>query len=119
METYYVTKEQLYSIKKLKSLPAPLVAIMNKKYEIETLYNELPLTDIEWFNYLSGVETIEFKVKEQLYQLSRINHGGNKVYMNFNIGTPDWTLYKEYAFTSPLEEIKKWKTPAWEIEKAE
>lgn len=64
METYYVTQEQLDSIEELKSLPAPLVAIMNKRYGIESLYNELPLSDTEWFNYLSGVNQIEFKVNE-------------------------------------------------------
>lgn len=63
METYYVTQEQLDLIQELKSLPAPLVAIMNKRYGIESLYNELPLNDIEWFSYLSGVIKIEFKVK--------------------------------------------------------
>lgn len=63
METCYVTQEQLDLIKELKSLPAPLVAIMNKRYGIESLYNELPLNDIEWFSYLSGVIKIEFKVK--------------------------------------------------------
>lgn len=62
-KTYYVTQEQLDSIEELKSLPAPLVAIMNKSYGIESLYNELPLSDIEWFSYLSGVIKIEFKVK--------------------------------------------------------
>lgn len=119
METYYVTQEQFDWIKELKSLPAPLVAIMNKKYGIETLYNELPLNDIEWFTYLSGVIKIEFKVKETLYQLWRIDDGGDKVYMYFVYGSPDWTMSKEGAFTAPLEEIKKWKTPAWDIEKAD
>lgn len=116
METYYVTQEQLDLIEELKSLPAPLVAIMNKKYGIETLYNELPLTDIEWFNYLSGDNKIEFKVKKTLYRLSRIDDGGDKVYLTFNFGTPDWTMDEEYAFTAPLEEIKKHKTISWEIE---
>lgn len=115
MTTYYVTQEQLDLIEDLKSLPAPLVAIMNKKYEIETLYNELPLSDIEWFSYLSGDDKIELK-KEQLYRLWRVNNAENKVYMDFNLGTPGWTLYKEYAFTAPLEEIKKHKTISWEIE---
>ena len=63
METYYVTQEQLGLITELKNLPSPLVAIMNKKYGIEALYNELPLNDVEWFKYLSGDNKIEFKVK--------------------------------------------------------
>ena len=33
-----------------------------------------------------------------------------------SFGTPIWTLNTEYAFTAQLEEITKWKTPAWEIE---
>jgi len=118
METYYVTQEQLDLIQELKSLPAPLVAIMNKKYGIETLYNELSLTDIEWFNYLSGDNKIEFKVKKTLYRLSRIDDEGDKVYMHFLHGTPSWTTINKNAFTAPLEEIKKWKTISWEIEEA-
>jgi len=118
METYYVTQEQLDLIEELKSLPAPLVAIMNKKYGIETLYNELPLTDIEWFNYLSGDNKIEFKLKEQLYRLWRIDDDGDKVYMHFNLGTPSYCVSSKFAFTAPLEEIKKHKTISWNIEEA-
>ncbi|KAA8366309.1 hypothetical protein [Leuconostoc mesenteroides] len=120
MATYYVTKERFDLIEELKSLPAPLVAIMNKKYGIETLYNELPLNDIEWFKYLSGSNQIEFRVKEQLYRLSRVDDADDKVYMRFtSSGNPDWTMDKDVAFTAPIEEIRKWKTPAWDIEKVE
>lgn len=63
MKTYYVTQEQLDLLEELKSLPMPLVAIMNKQYGIDKLYNELLLSDTEWFNYLSGDNKIEFKVK--------------------------------------------------------
>lgn len=119
METYYVKQEQLSLIKELKSLPAPLVAIMNKKYGIETLYNELPLNDIEWFNYLSSDNKIEFKVKEPLYRLWSIDEYGEKVYFKQSHGfwTAPATQISEDIFTAPLEEIKKWQTPAWEIEK--
>ena len=120
METYYVTQEQLDLITELKSLPAPLVAIMNKKYGIETLYNELPLNDVEWFQYLSGDNKIEFKVKEQFYRLWRIDSCGDKVYMRINsFGTPDSSVHKNKAFTAPLDEIKKHKTILWEIEEVE
>lgn len=120
METYYVTQEQLDLITELKSLPSPLVAIMNKKYGIEALYNELPLNDVEWFKYLSGDNKIEFKVKDPLYRLWRIDDGSNRVYMQINgFGTPIWTTHKHEAFIAPLGEIKKWQTPAWEIEKVE
>lgn len=69
--------------------------------------------------YLADDPAIEFKPKEQLYRLWRINNADNKVYMKFNLGTPDWTLYEESAFTAPLEEIKKWLTPVWDWEKAD
>lgn len=120
VKTYYVTQEQLDLIEELKSLPSPLVAIMNKKYGIETLYNELPLSDKEWLRYLGGDETIEFKVKDQLYRLWRKDIEGDIVYMTINsYETPDSTTRKYEAFKVPLEEIKKWKTPAWKIEKAD
>lgn len=120
METYYVTQDQFDSIEELKVLPQPLVAIMNKRYGIDKLYNELPLSDKEWLRYLGGDETVEFKVKEQLYRLWRIDAENDKVYMRFDVfGTPDSTMDEDHAFTVPLEEIKKWQTPAWEIEKAD
>lgn len=119
MKTYYVTQEELDSIEKLKSLPAPLLAIMDRSYGFEKLYNELPPTDTEWFSYLSGDNTIEFKVKERLYRLTREDDDGDIVYMKFSYGTPDWISDDEYAFKAPLEEIEKWNTPAWEIERAD
>lgn len=69
--------------------------------------------------YLADDPAIEFKVKEQLYRLWRIDDSGDTVYMKFSYGTPDWTMYEDRAFTAPLQEIKKWQTPAWEIEKAD
>ena len=67
--------------------------------------------------YLGGDETIQFKVKKQLYRLWRIDDDENKVYMAFSLtGTPDWTNLENNSFTASLEEIKKWQTPAWEIE---
>lgn len=120
METYYVTQEQLDLITELKSLPAPLVAIMNKRYGIETLYNEIPLNDVEWFQYLSGSNKIELKVKETLYRLWRIDYEGDKVYMWLTpAGNPDWTIYENNAFTASLDEIKKHKTISWEIEEVD
>ena len=77
------------------------------------------MNDAEWFQYLSGDNKIEFKVKEQLYRLWRIDDDKNRVYMRFNYGTPDWTSDIDYAFTAPLDEIKKHKTVSWEIEKAD
>ena len=49
--------------------------------------------------------------------IQAIDDNGDMVYMKFNgLGTPDWTGAKDYAFTAPLEEIKKHKTTSWEIE---
>ncbi|CCJ66949.1 hypothetical protein ABGW26_08230 [Leuconostoc falkenbergense] len=67
--------------------------------------------------YLADDPAIEFKVKEQLYRLSGTDEDDDEVYMTFNCGIPTWTYIKDNAFTAPLEEIKKWQTPAWEIEK--
>ena len=67
--------------------------------------------------YLADDPAIEFKVKEQLYRLWRIDADGDKVYMTFTkYGTPDWTMDEDYAFTAPLEEIKRHKTVSWKIE---
>ena len=68
--------------------------------------------------YLADDPAIEFKVKEQLYRLWRVDNAYNKVYMKFNLGTPTYTPDEDGAFTAPLEEIKKWKTQAWDWEKA-
>lgn len=70
--------------------------------------------------YLADDPAIKFKPKEQLYRLWRLDNDGDLVYMTFvDTGTPDWTVHEDYAFTAPLEEIKKWQTPAWDIEKAD
>lgn len=69
--------------------------------------------------YLADDPAIKFKVKEQLYRLWRVDDGGDTVYMEFRYGTPGWAMTKDVAFTAPLEEIKKWQTPAWEIEKVD
>lgn len=70
--------------------------------------------------YLADDPAIEFKAKEQLYRLWRVDDDGeDMVYMKFSYGTPDWTMNKDVAFTAPLEEIKKWNNPAWEIEKVD
>ncbi|MCT3044350.1 hypothetical protein EFN38_05105 [Leuconostoc mesenteroides] len=68
--------------------------------------------------YLADDPAIEFKVKEPLYRLWRIDDDGDTVYMNFSYGTPDWGDAAN-AFTAPLEEIKKWQTPAWSLEKVD
>lgn len=121
METYYVTKEQLELIKELKEKLFPLHALLTKSNRYENIKVELSGQDEKaLLRYLGGDEAIEFKVKEQLYLLWRVDDDGDKVYMKFGItGTPTYTNNENSAFTAPLEEIEKWKTPAWYIEKAD
>lgn len=121
METYYVTQEQLDLINDLKESDFPVYKFyVSNKYQPLAVANELgSKAEKMLLRYIGGDETIEFKVKEPLYQLWRIDDADDKVYMRFNLfGTPSWTDSKYEAFTAPLDEIKKWKTPAWKIEEA-
>lgn len=70
--------------------------------------------------YLADDPAIEFKVKEPLYRLWREDKYDNIVYFTkkWGVGSPV-TASKNYAFKAPLEEIKKWQTPSWKIEKVE
>ncbi|MGR8823419.1 hypothetical protein [Leuconostoc citreum] len=119
--TYYVTKEQLDFIEKIKSKNLPFYFLVNKELiKARNLSKNISDDlDKQILRYIGGDETIEFKVKEQLYRLWRIDDDGDRVYMEFVLGTPNWTLNKRNAFTAPREEIKKWKTPAWDIEKVD
>lgn len=131
METYYVTREQLDLIDRLNNECYPLLALaMNtfaygsdfeEKFDPNILFTDefIGNSAVSLTKYLGGDETVEFKVKEQLYRLWRIDTEGVRVYMNFLYGTPDWTPVEDDAFTAPIEEIKKWKTPAWKIERAD
>ena len=119
METYYVTQEQLDLIDELKESDFPVYKFYgSNKYQPLAVANKLSSKEEKMLlRYLGGDETIEFKVKETLYRLWRIDAENDKVYMQFNaFGTPDWTGAKDYAFAAPLEEIKKHKTISWEIE---
>lgn len=117
MKTYYVTQEQYDLIKDFKDSPWPTNRLLVNSDErvIDLFYTFNESKDKALLRYLGGDETIEFKVKEQLYRLWRIDDNGDRVYMKFSYGTPDWTS-ASYAFTAPLEEIKKHKTISWEIE---
>ena len=121
VKTYYVTKEQLESIEFIRNLPNPYAAILNRQYESNNIYNEVTqVSDQEWLRYFGGDETIEFKVKEPLYRLWLNDSVNDKVYFRINTyNTPASTEDKDSAFTAPIEEIEKWQTPAWEIEKVE
>jgi len=120
MATYYVTNDQLDLIEELKKKAFPLLFLFYRDNRYKNIMSDLN-TQVEkaLLRYIGGDETIEFKVKEQLYRLWRIDDG-DKLYMAFGFyGTPSWTTSETDAFTAPLEEIKKWNTPAWEIEKAD
>lgn len=122
-ETYYVTQEQIDLIEELKGRPAPLDWII-MDYDIQYRALRVDITaenSNAVLRYLGGDTSVEFKVKETLYRLWRIDRSGTRVYMIFNIhtDTPDWTVVKDYAFTALLEEIEKWKTPAWSVEEVD
>lgn len=122
METYYVKQEQLDLIKDLKNESVDkldyLLANSNQAHET---FNGLHVKESNaLLRYLGGDTSVEFKVKEPLYRLWRIDSNGNRVYMRFTpAGTPDWTTLQKNVFIAPLEEIRNWQTPAWEIEKAD
>lgn len=117
MKTYYVTQEQLDLIKDLKNESIDkLDYLLLNSNQAREIFNGLHVKESNvLLRYLGGDETVEFGVKEQLYRLWRIDDNGDRVYMKFSYGTPDWTS-ASYAFTAPLEEIKKHKTISWEIE---
>lgn len=121
MATYYVTKEQLDLIEELKSNGLPFYHLVNSIGEdVEDLSKNIS-DELERpiLRYLGGDKTVEFKVKEQLYRLYLVDVLGQRNYFTISNATalPDRTVVKEKAFVETLEEIKKWQTPAWEIEK--
>lgn len=119
METYYVTQGKSNVIEKLKNMSFPLYQLLNED-EFHSLSRGLDDdTEKALLRYIGGDETIVFKAKETLYRLWRNDDDDDRVYMKLNsLGTPDWSTLQKDAFTAPLEEIEKWKTPAWEIEEA-
>lgn len=119
MKTYYVTQKQLDLIDELKENDFPVYKFYgSNKYQPLAVANKLSSKEEKMLlRYLGGDPTIEFKVKETLYRLWRIDTEHDKVYMKFTkTGNPDWTMDEDYAFTAPLEEIKKHKTISWVIE---
>jgi hypothetical protein len=120
MKTIYVTQYQLDLIEELKERLFPLGVLYVESDRYEDIHINLDHQEQKvLLRYLGGDETIEFKVKEQLYRLWRIDDAGDRVYMVFTFGTPGWSSDKDTAFTAPLEEIKKWQTPAWSLEKVD
>lgn len=123
MTTYEVTQEQLELLDKVKSMPYPFVELITfngYRRELDRL-DWSGISDDVILKYLAHDETIEFKVKEQLYLLKRTTFRFGPIYFNKMGDTEenDYCFKKSNAFTAPLEEIKKWKTPAWDIEKAD
>lgn len=118
METYYVTREQYDLIEELYGETYPLDELLNRHDEAKKLFGDFAMAEGNAvLRYLGDDASIEFKVKEQLYRLSRIDDDGDSVYMKFGIaGTPTYTSREDYAFTATLYEITNWYTPAWEIE---
>jgi len=128
VEVHYVTQEQYDIINRLTDEAYPSLALtMNtfaygsdyeEKFDPHVLFTDDFIEDgaEALTRFLAGDDTIEFKVKNKLYRLWRIDNGGDTVYLTFSLGTPDWDSVKDYAFTAPLEEIKKHKTVSWEIE---
>ena len=122
MTTYYVTQEQLDLIEELKQVPFPLFALLTEYDRYKNIKGKSSKQEERaLLRYLGGDETIEFKVKEQLYRLYLVDVLGQRNYFTISNATalPDRTVVKEKAFVETLEEIKKWQTPAWEIEKVQ
>ncbi len=94
METYCVTQEQLNCIEDFKDSPWPTnrLLVNSDEHIIDLFYTFNESKDKALLRYLGGDETIEFKVKEQLYRLWRVDDDGERVYMKFGIaGTPTYT----------------------------
>jgi hypothetical protein len=125
-ETYYVTQEQLDLIEHFSINNHPLREIYYGGGDNRILLgasNGLEeKEESAILRYLGGDTSIEFKVKETLYRLWATDESAQKAYF-LKIENKIWetqvTNISTHAFTAPLEEIKKWKTPAWEIEKVD
>lgn len=120
-ETYYVTQEQLDFINTMYEELYSLDELLNCHTEAKNIFDDFSIPEGNAvLRYLGGDTSIEFKVKEQLYRLWRIDNNNEKVYMKLGIyGTPTYTPNENSAFTAPRKKIKKHKTVSWEIEKAD
>ena len=118
MKTYYVTQEQLDFLNTIYEKIYSLDELLHSHTEARNLFGDFSIPEGNAvLRYLGGDTSIEFKVKERLYQLWRNDEDGDRVYMRINsLGTPDWTTIQKDAFTATLAEIKKHKTISWEIE---
>lgn len=131
METYYVTREQLDLIEYLNNEAYPLLALaMNtfaygsdfeEKFDPNILFTDEFIGDsaVSLTKYLAGDESIEFKVYQQLYRLYTTVNGKKVWFTRRGKAYEDKTPFELMAFTAPREEIEEWKTPTWEIERAD
>lgn len=118
-DTYYVTQEQLDFLNTMYEELYSLDELLNRHTEARNLFDDFSIPEGNAaLRYLGGDTSIEFKAKEQLYLLKRTTFRFGPIYFNKMGDTEenDYCFKKSNAFTAPLEEIKKWKTPAWEIE---
>ncbi|MGR8774237.1 hypothetical protein N2E71_09980, partial [Leuconostoc citreum] len=115
--------EQLDLIEEIKdeATGVPLCFLLHDAPDYIRVFSEQITDELDGpiLRYIGGDSSIEFKLQEQLYRLWRIDDEGDKVWFMLLGSDPDWTTNPPHAFTSPLEEIKKWQTPAWEIEVAD
>lgn len=119
-ETYYVTQEQLDFLNTMYEELYSLDELLNRHTEARNLFYDFSITEGNAvLRYLGGDTSVEFKTKEQLYRLWRIDDDGTRLYMKFSLGTPIYTEDEKFAFTAPHEEIEKWKTPAWSVEEVD
>lgn len=116
METYYVTQSVFDTLQRIRANEdTSLIGSITWNAQF---IESIKVGNKAIIRYLADDPAIEFKVKEQLYRLWRIDDDGDKVYLTFSLGTPDWDSVKDYAFTAPLKEIIKHKTISWHIEEA-
>ena len=81
-ETYYVTQEQLDWIEIVRKSEFPIYDLIMMSGFRKLVRGFKPKEDKDLLKYLGGDTSIEFKVKEQLYRLWRIDDGANRVYAN-------------------------------------
>lgn len=117
MQTYYVTHEQLETIKFLKGFEEPLKYLIFNSASFESvIINISKKKEKAILRYLGGDDKITFKVKEQLYRLCHIDKNGVERYM---VNWESTTQSKKLAFTAALEVIKQYETPDWIVERVE
>lgn len=116
--TYYVTQTVFDELQKVKAHEG--TSLIESIAQSSKLIKSIKVGNKAILRYLADDPAIEFEAKEELYRLWAIDDYGDKVYFakKDSIWTRSTVSLIEKAFTAPLDEIKKWQTPAWEIELA-